>query len=45
VILTGTPWGCGKFMDPPRSLAPGDLVEVEVDGIGTLRNPVEEARR
>ncbi len=32
-------------MDPPRSLAPGDLVEVEVDGIGTLRNPVEEARR
>jgi 2-keto-4-pentenoate hydratase/2-oxohepta-3-ene-1,7-dioic acid hydratase in catechol pathway len=44
VILTGTPWGCGEFMDPPRSLAPGDVVEVEVDGIGTLRNPVEEAR-
>jgi 2-keto-4-pentenoate hydratase/2-oxohepta-3-ene-1,7-dioic acid hydratase in catechol pathway len=43
VILTGTPWGCGEFMDPPRSLAPGDVVEVEVDGIGTLRNPVEEA--
>jgi 5-carboxymethyl-2-hydroxymuconate isomerase len=44
VILTGTPWGCGEFMDPPRSLSPGDVVEVEVDGIGTLRNPVEEAR-
>jgi len=40
VVLTGTPWGCGEFMDPPRSLAAGDVVEVEVDGIGTLRNPV-----
>jgi 2-keto-4-pentenoate hydratase/2-oxohepta-3-ene-1,7-dioic acid hydratase in catechol pathway len=43
VILTGTPWGCGEFMDPKRSLAPGDVVEVEVDGIGTLRNPVVAA--
>jgi 2-keto-4-pentenoate hydratase/2-oxohepta-3-ene-1,7-dioic acid hydratase in catechol pathway len=40
VVLTGTPWGCGEFMDPPRSLAPGDLVEAEVEGIGALRNPV-----
>jgi 5-carboxymethyl-2-hydroxymuconate isomerase len=40
VILTGTPWGCGGFMDPPRFLADGDLVEVEVEGIGRLRNPV-----
>lgn len=40
VLLTGTPWGCGEFMDPRRSLAPGDVVEVEIDGIGTLRNPV-----
>jgi 2-keto-4-pentenoate hydratase/2-oxohepta-3-ene-1,7-dioic acid hydratase in catechol pathway len=40
VVLTGTPWGCGEFMDPPRSLAPGDVVEVEVEGIGVLRNPV-----
>jgi 2-keto-4-pentenoate hydratase/2-oxohepta-3-ene-1,7-dioic acid hydratase in catechol pathway len=43
VVLTGTPWGCGEFMDPPRSLAPGDVVEVEVEGIGTLRNPVVAA--
>jgi 5-carboxymethyl-2-hydroxymuconate isomerase len=41
VLLTGTPWGCGAFMDPPRFLAPGDLLETEIDGIGTLRNPVE----
>lgn len=40
VLLTGTPWGCGEFMDPKRSLHPGDVVETEVDGIGTLRNPV-----
>jgi len=43
VLLTGTPWGCGEFMDPRRSLAPGDVVECEIDGIGTLRNPVVEA--
>jgi 2-keto-4-pentenoate hydratase/2-oxohepta-3-ene-1,7-dioic acid hydratase in catechol pathway len=40
VVLTGTPWGCGAFADPPRFLQPGDEVEVEVDGIGVLRNPV-----
>ena len=42
VLLTGTPWGCGEFMDPQRSLEDGDVVEVEIDGIGTLRNPVVE---
>jgi len=45
VVLTGTPWGCGEFMDPVRSLQHGDLVEVEIDGIGTLRNPVVELGR
>jgi 2-keto-4-pentenoate hydratase/2-oxohepta-3-ene-1,7-dioic acid hydratase in catechol pathway len=43
VLLTGTPWGCGEFMDPRRSLAPGDVVECEIGGIGVLRNPVVEA--
>lgn len=43
VLLTGTPWGCGEFMDPRRSLAPGDVVECEIDAIGVLRNPVVEA--
>jgi 2-keto-4-pentenoate hydratase/2-oxohepta-3-ene-1,7-dioic acid hydratase in catechol pathway len=40
VLLTGTPWGCGAFMDPPRFLQPGDVLETEIDGIGTLENPV-----
>jgi 2-keto-4-pentenoate hydratase/2-oxohepta-3-ene-1,7-dioic acid hydratase in catechol pathway len=42
VVLTGTPWGCGEFMSPVRSLQAGDVVEVEVERIGTLRNPVVE---
>jgi 2-keto-4-pentenoate hydratase/2-oxohepta-3-ene-1,7-dioic acid hydratase in catechol pathway len=42
VVLTGTPWGCGEFMSPVRSLSAGDVVEVEVEQIGTLRNPVVE---
>jgi 2-keto-4-pentenoate hydratase/2-oxohepta-3-ene-1,7-dioic acid hydratase in catechol pathway len=42
VILTGTPHGVGMAMDPPRWLQPGDLVEIEIDGIGTLLNPVVE---
>ncbi len=40
VILTGTPSGVGMAMNPPRYLASGDVVEVEIDKIGVLRNPV-----
>jgi 2-keto-4-pentenoate hydratase/2-oxohepta-3-ene-1,7-dioic acid hydratase in catechol pathway len=40
VILTGTPAGVGWGRDPKVSLGPGDVVEVEVEGIGTLQNPV-----
>lgn len=40
VIATGTPAGAGIGFDPPRFLASGDRVEVSVDGIGTLANPV-----
>jgi 2-keto-4-pentenoate hydratase/2-oxohepta-3-ene-1,7-dioic acid hydratase in catechol pathway len=40
LILTGTPTGAGARFDPPRWLRPGDVVEVEVEGIGTLRNGV-----
>lgn len=40
VITTGTPAGCGTFRDPPLWLKPGDLVQVEVDGVGTLINPM-----
>ena len=42
VLMTGTPWGCGEFMDPKRGLGDGDVVEAEVEGIGVLRNPVVE---
>ncbi|HVV57365.1 MAG TPA: fumarylacetoacetate hydrolase family protein [Gaiellaceae bacterium] len=42
LVLTGTPWGCGEFMDPKRSLRDGDVVEVSVEGVGALRNPVRE---
>lgn len=40
VIATGTPAGVGYRRRPPRYLAPGDVVEVEIEGLGTLRNPV-----
>jgi 2-keto-4-pentenoate hydratase/2-oxohepta-3-ene-1,7-dioic acid hydratase in catechol pathway len=40
VITTGTPAGCGTFRSPPVWLQPGDIVDVAVEGIGTLSNPV-----
>jgi 2-keto-4-pentenoate hydratase/2-oxohepta-3-ene-1,7-dioic acid hydratase in catechol pathway len=40
LILTGTPAGVGFFRDPPVFLADGDEVTVQIDGIGTLTNPV-----
>ena len=42
LISTGTPTGAGARFTPPRWLKPGDIVEVEVPGIGVLRNPVAE---
>ena len=44
VTYTGTPVGAGIRFDPPRFLGPGDVVEVEVSGVGILRNPVEAER-
>ena len=41
VIVTGTCGGVGVRRQPPRFLCAGDQVEVEIEGIGTLRNPVE----
>jgi 2-keto-4-pentenoate hydratase/2-oxohepta-3-ene-1,7-dioic acid hydratase in catechol pathway len=40
VVSTGTPAGVGCFMDPPGLLRPGDQVEVRVDRVGALANPV-----
>ena len=42
IIVTGTPTGSGARLDPPQYLKPGDIVEVEVNGIGTLRNTIED---
>jgi 2,4-didehydro-3-deoxy-L-rhamnonate hydrolase len=39
-LMTGTPAGCGTFMQPPRFLEPGDVVTVSASGIGELTNPV-----
>ncbi len=44
LILTGTPPGVGWARDPKVGLADGDVVEVEVEGIGVLRNPVHAER-
>jgi len=40
VVMTGTPGGVGVMRQPPVFLKPGDVVEVTIEGIGTLRNPV-----
>jgi 2-keto-4-pentenoate hydratase/2-oxohepta-3-ene-1,7-dioic acid hydratase in catechol pathway len=40
VIVTGTPGGVGAGRKPPLWMKPGDTIEVEITGIGTLRNPV-----
>jgi 2-keto-4-pentenoate hydratase/2-oxohepta-3-ene-1,7-dioic acid hydratase in catechol pathway len=40
LIFTGTPPGVGMARKPPVWLQPGDVVEVEIDGLGVLRNPV-----
>ncbi|MBN2474053.1 MAG: fumarylacetoacetate hydrolase family protein [Pirellulales bacterium] len=40
LIFTGTPPGVGFARKPPVFLKPGDTVEVEIDGLGILRNPV-----
>jgi 2-keto-4-pentenoate hydratase/2-oxohepta-3-ene-1,7-dioic acid hydratase in catechol pathway len=43
VIATGTPGGVGFARTPPVYLQPGDVVEVEIDGLGVLRNVVAES--
>lgn len=42
VIATGTPGGVGMARVPPRWMRPGEVVEVDIDGIGVLRNPITE---
>lgn len=42
VILTGTPTGAGARFDPPKWLVPGDHVEIEAEGLGILRNGIQD---
>jgi 2-keto-4-pentenoate hydratase/2-oxohepta-3-ene-1,7-dioic acid hydratase in catechol pathway len=42
IIITGTPTGAGARLDPPQWLKPGDIVEVEAEGLGILRNTIED---
>ncbi|HYN47492.1 MAG TPA: fumarylacetoacetate hydrolase family protein, partial [Candidatus Nanopelagicales bacterium] len=43
LVITGTPSGVGVFREPPVFLEPGDVVRVEVEGIGSVTNPVVDA--
>jgi len=40
LVITGTPSGVGVFREPPVFLVPGDVVRVEVEGIGSVTNPI-----
>ena len=40
LIITGTPAGVGAFRDPPVWLQPGDEITIEIDGVGSISNPV-----
>ena len=40
LIITGTPAGVGAFRDPPVWLQPGDEITIEVEGVGSITNPV-----
>ena len=44
LIATGTPAGVGVFKDPKVLLEDGDDVSIEIDGLGTLTNPVQKER-
>ena len=44
VIATGTPAGVGYARTPPLFLKQGDVCEVEIEGIGTIANPIADAR-
>jgi 2-keto-4-pentenoate hydratase/2-oxohepta-3-ene-1,7-dioic acid hydratase in catechol pathway len=40
LILTGTPSGVGMYFDPPRFLGSGDVVRIEIEGLGTIEHAV-----
>ena len=42
LIITGTPAGVGAAREPPVFMKAGDICEVEIEGIGILRNPIAD---
>jgi len=42
VVSTGTPAGVGSARNPPEFVQPGDVVTIEIEGIGTLVTPIEK---
>ena len=44
VIVTGTPAGVGYARTPPVFMAPGDIIEIEVDGMGVLMNTIVDEK-
>lgn len=42
IIVTGTPGGVGRVRKPPIWMKPGDIVEIDIDGLGTLRNSIAD---
>ena len=40
LVTTGTPAGVGLFQKPPVFMKPGDVIEIEAEGVGVLRNPI-----
>ena len=44
VLITGTPHGVGASRNPPVFLQDGDVISIEVEGLGTLTNPCAEER-
>jgi 2-keto-4-pentenoate hydratase/2-oxohepta-3-ene-1,7-dioic acid hydratase in catechol pathway len=44
LLLTGTPAGCGALLRPPRMLKVGDVIRIEIEGLGAIENRVVEER-
>jgi Fumarylacetoacetate (FAA) hydrolase family len=42
IIVTGTPSGVGAARKPPLHMKPGDVCEIEIEGLGVLRNPIAQ---
>jgi 2-keto-4-pentenoate hydratase/2-oxohepta-3-ene-1,7-dioic acid hydratase in catechol pathway len=40
IIYTGTTTGCGAFQDPPKFLFAGDVVRMEITGLGVMETPI-----